>query len=157
MLPDKEERAQVGDVAMRPCQLQIQERISSCSWGRKIMVWITSGLKIKRFISNRNDTLYQQSGSHNTELLWGILWLHVKFKVRVKGLNGNVSRWTKNIISMRHSLTDWPFLLWWRLGKVSKQRKEQELHLEKAHIWDWKRKVELWSKIKRNSESRQKN
>ena len=56
------------------------------------MVWITSGLKIKRFISNRNDTLYQQSGSHNTELLWGILWLHVKFKVRVKGLNGNVSR-----------------------------------------------------------------
>lgn len=48
VLSDKEERAPVGDAFMRPYQLQIQERISFCSWGKGMRVWKTSGFKDKK-------------------------------------------------------------------------------------------------------------
>lgn len=35
------------------------------------------------------------------------------------------------------------FLRWWRLGEFYKASKDNELLLEKAHVWGWKGKAEL--------------
>lgn len=85
------------------------------------------------------------------ELVMGSLWFYFEFKVEWNFLMVMLVDVLRMFI-WGYRFID--FLLLWRLCEVYKVNKDYEMFLEKVYIWGWSRKVEFWSKMKRNSESR---